>query len=349
MLRNMNQLRKEKTFILLVLLLIFIVITASILISVLLVIFNPQMLVSENIQVGVVSDHQVPRELTDVRRFEYTVFANESEAFANFANNTVSALILQNKNANNSNAIGYTEPFILDIIVGTDPLAESLFLALLKPALQRSEERYQFQRAILPDAIWPNQVDFGRTPQNGLHILFETIITLMIPFLLLIPIFLIGNLFVDSVSQEFEEGNMPILLTATSPLKYVHEHILQAFVINTVILGAFLLLLKARFAYLENMWSIYLYNSILLIPIILFALALVFVFQKKETAQLAYTFGVLAIFVLSPFFSFSPTIVIAEYLAGNTSFHLEGLLFVILLSIISYLTMRRYLRKNYYL
>jgi ABC-type Na+ efflux pump permease subunit len=341
--RNFKQLFKERTFMLLVLLLLFVVLTASILVSILIVIFNPQFLVTDDIAVGVLVNDSLPRELLDVRQFDFIAYDSKEDAQFAFDVGNVSALIFVQTARQN-----YSDPIVLDMIITDEPLKQSLFLSLSKPALQKAEDRYQEQRGAVSGSIWSSQVLFNRPPLNGLHIMYEAIVGMMIPFLLLIPIFLIGNLFIDSVSQEFEEGNMQILFTSVSPLRYIHEHILQAILLNGVLLSLFLGLLALRFSFLENFASIFLYNTLFLIPVVIFALLLVFIFKKKETAQLSYTFAVLAIFVISPFVSFGPTFVLTEYLVGNTAFHIFGVLFALILGLLSYTWLYIYVKREYY-
>jgi hypothetical protein len=342
--RNFSQLIKERTFVLLILLLLFVVLTASILVSILIVIFNPQFLVTDKIDVGIVIGDSIPRELLDVTQFSFTSYSSVDEALFAFDTGEVNVVVL-------TQAMRETldDPLILDIILPEDVLKQSLFLSLAKPALHKAERRYQAQREAIDDALWSSQVTFNRAPLSGLHIMYEAIVGMMIPFLLLIPIFLIGNLFIDSVSQEFEEGNMQILFTSVSPLRYIFEHVIVAVLLNWLLLGMFLGLLWLRFSFLENYLSIFFYNTLLLLPVVIFSLFLVFYFQKKETAQLCYTFVVLVIFVLSPFFSFGPTFVLTEFLVGNTSFHILGFSVVLFMTLLSYVLLYWYVKKEYYI
>jgi hypothetical protein len=342
--RNLKSLMREKTFILLVLLLLFIILTMSILIFTVMFLFNPQFLSQEDIKIGVlVNDTGLPFELRGIDGIDY-IQKNTSEELSQLFNEGELDAIIVTQETRDFDA----DPLILNIIVIEDPLKQSVALSLLKPALEKAESRFQSERDAISGAVWQADISFGRVPISGADTLYQTIFSVMLPLILIIPIFLIGNLFVDMISQEKEEGNMPIILSVISPIRYMHEFIIQAVVINSILTIVFLLLLKSRFFFIENIFLTFIYLMIFLIPITLLSIFYSFAFEKIEVSQLLYTFTILSIFLFSPFFTFSPNYVITELLLGHVENAIPGIAVAIGLSVVLYVWMRFYLQRLYY-
>lgn len=343
--RNLQRLWKEKTFVLLIALLLFILLSMSILISVVVFLFNPQYLTQEDIKVAILTDNVLPTELFDSRDIDFIEHQSIVSARLAFENHSVDAIIYDETYLEEKIV---TQPQILELIVTEDPLQQSLVLSLLKPQLESAESQLQNERDVIPNAIWQSEVRFSTRLLQGTDTIYEAILSLMIPLMLLIPIFLIGNLFVDSVSQEFEEGAMENILVTISPLRYVYEHIIEAVMLNGALTIAFLALINLRFGFIQNEVLVFIYTLSFLFPIVLLALLVTFMFKKKEVGQLIYSFSILAIFLLSPFTQYGPTYIITELLLGRTDLFLPGIAIIFASTVILFGGLKYYLNKEYY-
>ena len=339
--RNISNLIKERTFVLLLLLLFFIIISMGVLISVVVFLFNPQFLVTESIPVGILENQEVLPDILRIQSFEFISFLTLDDAILAFENATIDAIIYEIDQE--------ASPRILELIVVSDSLKQSLILSLLKRPLERAESRLHFASGSLENVIHDVQIRFSTTPLSGTNTIYEAILGLMIPLLLLIPIFLIGNLFVDSVSQEFEEGNMDIILSTISPLRYIYEHVLQAVILNSLLSALFIFFITLRFPYIENQFLLFVYAQLFLLPIILLSLGISFIFKKKDVSQLLYSFIILALFVISPFLTVGPTYIITDLLLGSLTYFFLGVVFIIATTAVLYTILRFMLSKEYYL
>lgn len=341
--RNFSNLKRERTFILIVLLLVFIVTTMSILVYTLIYVFNPQYLSNENLNLGLESHADIPSELRHNGKITFSEYSDKQKMFSDFQNESLDAIIIVQKQREN-----YQDHLILKIILPEDALKSSYILSILKPLLQNAESRFQYERNALQGAIWLSQIDFYRKPLQNIHLLFESLFSLVFPLMLLIPIFLVGNLFIDQIMQEKEEGNLALVFSSISPKRYIHELLLQALVMNSVLLFIFLFFLKIRFPFMENILLVLLYGIAFTFPIMLLSIFISFLFKKLDIAQLVYTFIILSIFLFSPFFTFSPLYVITELLLGNIFILVPGFFGILIISLLLYIFLKYFIDRDYY-
>ena len=339
MMKNLRDLRREKTFVLLMLLMVFILLSVSILVATVAFIYNPEFLISEPIKAGIIGGSDIFDPLMGHQKLELVAYSAgaEARALSDFDEGSLDAVIRVQQAG---------PPAIIHLTVPNDPIAASVFLSIVKPRLEQAEFQLQDDRGALGGAVWPSQIEFRYPPVKGADTLFEIILGFMLPLIILVPAFVLGNLFVDNISQEFEEKNSEVLFSAVSPRRYVHEYLLMGLLINAALVAIFLLVISLRFRFLQNLIPVYLYANLFCSVLLLFSMMIVFIFRKKDISQIVYSFGILSIFLLSPFFIASPLHAITEMLLGKTVLFSFAVLAA--LAIVFYILVQAVLRKHYY-
>ncbi|MFW5746074.1 MAG: ABC transporter permease [Nanoarchaeota archaeon] len=340
--KALADLRREKTIILLMILLAFILLSVSVLVATVTFVYNPEYLLDEPLKVGVVDSPQLFLGSLRSSKIQIVQLSSHEMAMEQFQSGDVDGLFLVQQKA------GPDQPAIVRVVVPEDPVRSSIFMSLAKPLLEDIESRLQERMRNSVDLIWMHEVQFALPRIKGAHTIFEIIIGLLLPLIILVPSFILGNLFVDNVSQEFEEQNMQLIIAATSPMRFIHEYLLMGMLMNIFFVTIFLFIIFLRFDFILNAIPIFLYAMLFCSFILIFSLLSTFVFRKKEVAQIVYSFGILSIFLLSPFFRFSPLHTIADMLLGNIIGVGYNILALAVVIIILYGMLRAFVRVRYY-
>jgi hypothetical protein len=337
--KNLSDIRREKTFLLLMALLLFILISISILVATVALVYNPEYLVQEPMHIGTLDDSGLYNRLIRHSKVELHTYAAMTDAQIAFDESDIDAILYVSDQG---------PPVILNIVLPSDRVKSTVLLSIIKSVMEREEYELQEDRHVVRDAVWPSGIRYAGYGARGIDVLFEIIIGFMIPLIILIPGFVIGNMFIDNISQEFEEGNVDLIFSSASPLRYIHEYLLLGLIVNTVLVSLFLVVLFLRFSFLESFAEVLVYGTFFSLGVLLFSLLSVFLFQKKDIAQIVYSFGILTIFMLSPFFFLSPLQTLTGFLLGYGGAGLWGFAPVVVIVILLYGILRWYLGRLYY-
>ncbi len=347
--KYVQDLWRERTILLFFGLLLFIALSVSLLLLTLSFIYNPDALLAQPLSIGIVGSSPVYASLLTHPKINLYQYYNLSDALADFDNSSLAAVF----STHDENGVT-----VVDAILPSSPVTSAVVLSISKDVFDDAEERLERLRIIDPQFVWPYQItgSGGRSngagsssSSRGADTLFALILGLIIPLFVLIPAFVIGNMFVDTLTQEFEQKLHQSLFCAISPLRYVAEYLVFGAVANIFVVFVFVGILFLRFSFVEHFGLVLLYAFVFGILLFLFAMNCSFFFRRKEVAQTVYSFGVVALFLLSPFFTLSPIFTLTELLLGNTGlfFISLGILAVGCLLLFGLLYYR--LKKEYYL
>ncbi|HLP79735.1 MAG TPA: ABC transporter permease [Acidobacteriota bacterium] len=339
--KYMRDLKREKTIGLFFSLLFFIALSVSLLILTVSFIYNPEYLINGTVPVGVVGPIESIPFIRTIPKANITLFTTESEGIDALVNGSIDGLVTIDTPPS---------PYfagVLRITTPSSPVTSSVILSLLKPALELQEQSLQSQRDVNNEFIWTTQIQ-ARPTLKGANVIYEIILAFIVPLFVLIPAFVIGNMFVDSLTQDIEQKVLSLLLTVISPARIVFEYVIFGVVASSSLVAVFLAILYLRFAFLNSFGLVMLYAVLFSITVFIFAIVASLVFVKKEIAQIVYSFAIVSIFLLSPFIKISPLYTITELLLGNTSHFFSSILALAVVASICGVGLFVHLRKNYY-
>jgi len=344
--KYLQDLWREKTILLFFGLLLFIVLSVSLLLLTLSFVYNPDALLTQPLAIGIIGSSPVYGPLLAHPKINLYQYSSLSAALVDFDNGTLSA-IFSTRNVN-----GVT---VVDAVLPSSPVTSAVVLSISKDVFGDAEERLEKLRINDPQYVWPYQIssnaDSGDSTSavRGADTLFALILGLIIPLFVLIPAFVIGNLFVDTLTQEIEQKLHQSLFSAISPMRYIGEYLLFGVLANIFVVFIFVGLLFLRFSFVAHFGLVLTYAFLFGLLLFLFSMNCSFFFKRKEVAQTVYSFGVVAIFLLSPFFSLSPLFVLTELLLGNTLLFPTSIALLVSGCILLLFLLYYKLHKEYYL
>lgn len=295
-----SDLFRERTIVFIIGILLFVTISMGLVLSTATLIFNPQLLSKTPMAVGVVN---VTLRATS---FETTQYASYEKALQAFDEHKIDAVVYQT---------GISEDGLAQVTltVPSDPVKSAVATSVIKQSLLDYDLLLrQEQDQSLP-------IVRTRFMAQGSKILFETLMSFIIPFLILIPLFFMGNLLIDIISEEYEKKTINYLFLARGNFFVWLEHALAGWFLGIVLCAFFLVALKITLPFLQNIFIIFMYSSLIGFLLCVLSILAVALFRKKDICQTVYSFSLLTLFLLTPFLPLGPVFIITDLLLGNSA------------------------------
>lgn len=320
-----KDLGKEKTFVFVMLMQLVLIASITLILTFTAVFFSPESLIANNLRIATVNvDDELFVQDSKLTLFDYSdeEYYIERGIIDIQENKIDSLIILEQKN-----------PHIFTIYLPESDLQSSLILAYLKERFEILENKILNQYVDVIDIETINVV--GRR-NKGSDYIFEIIYGFLIPFLFLVPIFLVGSLIIDIITQEIESKTILILNSAISLKRYFNEVILASFFMSFIQIIIWLSLIQLRGIKVNNFMPLIIYLALISLLISLCAIIIATKFKTKAKAQLIYSVLIMIISTTIGLSYLNPVAFISIIVTGIEQISIIGYLIVGILILILY-------------
>ncbi|MGM5485094.1 MAG: ABC transporter permease [Nanobdellota archaeon] len=301
----MNDLLKEKTFVFVLLLQVFLVLSMTVILNFTGVFFNPESMIEDEVNIGVIGKGAFSEYLAG-EKTSITYYTSQTEALDEFREGKTDAVV---------DEVRGPIPSVLKLYLPESKLKSSVVMSVMKERLESFEDERRNQLFDEP-SIRLSQVSVNGGRSKGSEHIFEVLYGFLIPFLFLVPIFLIGSLIIDNVSEEIESGTMSLLLTATSLRRFILETVAAALIITFLQVFLWLILITVKGILVSEV--LLMLSYILVFSLFIFAVAssLSLFLRNKTRTQLVYSIIVMFISITPGLFFFNPVNVLSKSAIG---------------------------------
>jgi hypothetical protein len=344
-----KDLSREKTIVFTILLQLFIILASSIIINNSNVLFNPNLIVNSQIGIGIYPletsleqsseltenflgnlslNHDLVLDRSSDKNLNYLInlfendrdyiiyvkiYNNKSFALTDFSNEKIDGLI------GFPDSSDMNKYYDLDLTIPKGDLKSSLVMTILKNKLELFEDYLRVNTINETDKnsyISLTKIVSSQKSSSTSSALYESLYEIILPFLLLLPGILLGGLLIDILFEDLETKTINLLMIITSFKKYLYEIILSVLLLSTIQVVIWELLLVLKGITIHNLPIIS--SMVILLNLILFLIAVsfVFLFNEKTKAQITYSFVIILLFVSSPISYLNPIRMIIRLAIG---------------------------------
>lgn len=312
--KEMRSLLTEKTLILAIIIQLLIASFSSLLVIGLASFFDPSALDSYNVdrtKVGIVGEGELNRfiDKSQIRPYYYK---NLESAIDDFNNNRIDAVLVIPE-------VGSMSSDIIRIVIylpKSDIKATLVTLQLKKPL----EEFEAFVRDVRSPRIGfePVRLYVDDIPKKT-STYFEFIYGILIPLLVLTPVFISGGLIIDMLTEEFERKTMDLLFV--SPISFseiLDGKMLTAVIIVPLQASLWLMLVSLNRVAVYNIGIIMLLISIIAYIIVLIGAIIAVKYRERVISQYIYSLILILLFLVAYLFPGSPLNLVTRLSSGAT-------------------------------
>jgi ABC-type Na+ efflux pump permease subunit len=304
--KEFKELMREKTFILAIVIQLFIASFSTFLVIGLTSFYDPSMLQNTDIEgssVAVVgtSEDELYRILqqSNVRTYLYNDF---QAAYTDFYERSVDAIIVT--------PLGHpegTELLNVDIYLPKSEVKATVVSLQLKEPLEKYEQSVRDIRTQRLPGYSPVEFNIIKRGLRTTSTFFEFIYVALLPLLIFTPAFISGGLIIDFITEEYERKTMDMLLVSpASMLEIVTGKALLATLIVPLQSLAWMLLLSMNRISIENSLQILLLVTIIAMILVLSSTIIAVLLRERGVAQLLYSLILIFLFMSSYLFTNSP-------------------------------------------
>ena len=302
-----KDLMREKTFIFAVFLELLLILSIYVILGFSSLFFAPESLLVNKVDIGVIGRNGFTEYLNGSRYANVVVYEDSNEALVSFKDDLIDAVIVEDSDALPKN---------FTIYLPDSQIQSTIILALLKDRFEAYEDAIRHEE--IPDAksIPLNKISLVGRERKGSDYTFELLYGLLIPFLLLLPVFLLGSLVIDNMCEEIERKTMNLLLIASSFRRIFTEVVLATLVILFVQLLIWYGFLRIQGIVIFNYWIIIGYTLLFMVFMALAGVFLSVTLKTKTKAQLIFSLIVMGISVTESATPLNPVNVISRLSLG---------------------------------
>ena len=305
-------LSREKTIMFAIFLQLFIILTASLLLTNSMAIFSPDNILDESITIAITGDLQTARNIKEYFKdseLEVILAEHKENAYELFALEEINAVIEIQPRDN-------FLPIYIDLTLPKGDIKSSMILAKIKERLEIYETVLRERNLAEPEAIMLDRIRIKESSNPVATQIFEALYSLIIPFLLLMPGILLGGLVIDILIEELEKKTLNLLMLIISFRRYIFELIIATLGISMVQVVAWQFLLSIQGITISNLPKITMIIIMLNLIMFIFCVILTLAIMDKTKAQLTYSFLVLLLFASMPLFDVNPIRIISRLAIG---------------------------------
>lgn len=304
--REYRGLLLEKTFMLSVLVQLFIASFSAFLVVGLTSFYDPMALQGMQMKeskIGVIGDNEGElfklMKISDLEPVQYTDFG---EAYSDFYDRKIDAIInIPNETAEGNNLIN------LDIYLPRSELKATIISLQLKKPLEKFEQSVRSVRTERLDGYTPLEIQIIRGNKGSSSSKLEFIYVALLPLLMFTPAFISGGLIIDMITEEFERKTLELLLASpVSLLDIVGGKTLVATAIVPVQSIAWILLLTLNGIHISNFTEILLIVTMVSLILVTSGSIIAVLCRERGTAQLFYSLILILLFMSSYLYTNSP-------------------------------------------
>lgn len=303
--KELKELMKEKTFILAIVIQLFIASFSTFLVIGLTSFYDPSALGNgdiEGVNIGVVGTEE--DELynilmqNNVRTYLYQDFM---PAYGDFFDRRIDAIIVTPAGT----AEG-TDLLNVDIYLPKSEIKATSVSLHLKDSLEEYEQSVRDIRTQRLKGYTP--IEFNIIERGwGSSTFFEFVYVALLPLLLFTPAFISGGLIVDFITEEYERKTMDLLMVSpASLLEIITGKAMLAILIVPIQSFVWMLLLSMNRISISNPFQILLVVTLIAAVLVFSSTMIAALFKDRGVAQLLYSFVLIFLFMSSYLFTNSP-------------------------------------------
>ena len=304
--KEFKELMREKTFILAIIIQLFIASFASFLVIGLTSFYDPSTLGDmelEGTSIAVLGtqDNELYQILqqSNIRTYLYDDYQS---AYMDFYEHKIDAIIVVPLGTSSG-----TELLNVDIYLPKSEIKATIVSLQLKEALEMYEQSVRDVRTQrLPGyaAIKFNIIERGIKTSSTY---FEFIYVALLPLLVFTPAFISGGLIIDFITEEYERKTMDMLLVSpVSMLDIINAKVIMATLIVPMQSFVWILLLSMNRISIQNPLQILLLVTVIAAVLVLSSTIIAVLFRERGVAQLFYSLILIFLFMSSYLFTNSP-------------------------------------------
>ncbi|SFM48886.1 ABC transporter permease [Methanolobus profundi] len=305
--KEFKELMREKTFILAIIIQLFIASFSTFLVIGLTSFYDPSMLNNIEMEdtniavVGLESDefYQILLQERNIRPYLYNDF---QLAYTDFYERNVDAIIVTP--AGTADGTGLLN---VDIYLPKSEIKATVVSLQLKEPLERYEQSVRDVRTQRLPGYTPIEFNIIKRGIKATSTYFEFIYVALLPLLVFTPAFISGGLIVDFITEEYERKTMDMLLvTPASMLEIVSGKAMLATLIVPLQSFVWMLLLSMNRVEINNSFQILLTVTIVAFILVMASTIISVLFKDRGVAQLIYSLVLIFLFMSSYLFTNSP-------------------------------------------
>ncbi|WP_300979761.1 ABC transporter permease [Methanomethylovorans sp.] len=296
----------EKTFILSLLVQLFIASFSAFLVVGLTSFYDPMALQGMQMKeskIGVIGDTDGElfklMKISDLEPIKYDDFG---EAYSDFYERKIDAIMnIPNEMAEGTGLIN------LDIYIPRSELKATIVSLQLKKPLEKFEQSVRTIRTARLEGYTPLDIQIMRWDQGTSSSKLEFIYVALLPLLMFTPAFISGGLVIDMITEEFERKTLELLLVSpVSLLDVIYGKTLVATAISPVQSLAWMLLLGLNGIRINNFTGILLIVVIVSLTLVIAGSIIAVLCKERGTSQLFYSLVLILLFMSSYLYTNSP-------------------------------------------
>ncbi|MFB6097303.1 MAG: ABC transporter permease [Haloferacaceae archaeon] len=305
--RELAVLRREKTIVLALAIQLFIAAFSSFLVVGLVSLYSPdQMAGSYTVDVGVTGDavDDLQEATHAAGGIDVTTYTDESSARRSFQHGREDAILVTEMRGDRIH---------VEALAPTSNLQTTLIVVQVRDALRELERTERRQRA---EYLSFDSLALPPEAQSSPYYSFTY--TVLLPLLLLLPVFIGGALAVDSMTEEFERGTLELLRVAPVSLQGIVEgKLLAAVALAPAQAALWLALLWLNGTAIHNPVALLVLVTALATLVVSMGIAVSLPSGSRRAAQLIYSTGVLFLFGVASLLPGNPANVAARLAIGS--------------------------------
>ncbi|MDG6243135.1 MAG: ABC transporter permease [Methanolobus sp.] len=304
--KELKELTREKTFILAIVIQLFIASFSTFLVLGLTSFYDPSMLGNADIEsssVAVVgtSEDELYRMLqqSNIRAHLYDDF---QVAYMDFYEREVDAIIVTPAGHPDG-----TDLLNIDIYLPKSEIKATIVSLQLKEPLERYEQSVRDIRTQRLPGYSPVEFNIIERGLGTTSTFFEFIYVALLPLLLFTPAFISGGLIIDFITEEYERKTMDMLLVSpVSTLEVITGKALLATAIVPLQSFVWMLMLSMNSISIDNSLQILLIVTVIAMILVFSSTIIAILLKERGVAQLLYSLILIFLFMSSYLFTNSP-------------------------------------------
>jgi ABC-2 type transport system permease protein len=335
-----RDLTKEKTFVFVLLMQIILIASITLILSFTAVFFSPESLIAGRLNIGTINLDETGLFVRDQK----LKLINYDDPNFDEPENLLRGIedIEQGK----LDSLIVLEEGIFIVYLPDSDIQASLILSYIKERFEILENKMLLEYTSVIDI---NRIRVIGERNKGSDYIYEILYGFLIPFIFLIPIFLVGSLIIDITTQEIESKTLNLLATTIDLKRYFNEVIIGSLILSLLQIILWLILIQLRNIPIMNIIPLIIYLSLFSILISSISLLIAVKFKTKSRSQLIYSVLIMIISVSIGISQINPVAFISTIISGIIIAPLYGYLLILFLFIITYYILIKSSLKEFFL
>lgn len=307
-----KDLLRERSILFAIALQVFIIMTASIMLSNSVNIFDPDEMLKQDTVIAITGDNLLVERLNESFEDSYLEnrqYPSEEEALMLFKENHVDGVISISRDEEHF-------PIYIDLHIPKGDVKSSIILSEAQSIFEVLENELREENLAEPEAIMLDKLKATERSNSVATQIFETLYSILIPFLLLMPGVLLGGMIIDILIEELEKKTLNILMLVISFKRYIFELIIATLSLSTIQVLVWQILISLQGISISNLPWITILVILLNLIMFIFCVIITLAVMDKTKAQLMYSFIVLLLFASIPLSGINPIRVISRLAIG---------------------------------